>query len=750
MDCALKFEREIGELPGVESVKFIPTSGRLTITGVLDLAAVRVLGRPDRYVIRVVDSPTASAEPSPAAAASESPAPTGLARILAGSDTGEFWRGVVSALSLSVAFVLERATPALDDLAPATLAELLRGPVSQWPWAALFFIVAIVFGGYSNFRKGALSLLRLDFNMGVLMSAAVIGAFFLGEWEEAAVVALLFSVSEFMESWTLARARRSIADLVGEVPREAQIVRGGTTVSTPVDSVQVGEIMLVYPGAVIPLDGEVLEGQSTANEAAITGESVPADKTAGSTVFAGTLNGSGLLRAQVTKLAGDTAVAKIVQLVEEAQANRPRSQAYIEKFAAVYTPIVLMLAAVIGIAPPLLFGQAWEEWVYRALALLLVSCPCALVVSTPITVVSAISNAARRGVLIKGGVFLEQVGSVRAIAFDKTGTLTQGRPAVADVIPLGSSTVADVLSLAAVLESHSDHPLARAIVAESGSKGLAEPSLLVESLTAVAGLGVHAVVRAVRPDDERGPDGSGAVEMVAVGNARFAADYLDEGALEHPDVSSHLDSLSARGHSVVLVVRGGEVLGLIGLADAVRPSSRGVVDALHGAGVEHITMLTGDNAAAAGAIAEQVGVDSYRANLLPEDKVAEAGVLLRRYSKVAMVGDGVNDAPALAASTVGIAMGGAGSDTALETADVALMADDLTQLPFLVQLSRASLNTIRANIYFAVAIKLIAVLLVFPGWLTLWLAILSDMGASILVSLNGLRMLGYRAPGDRR
>ncbi|MHB9004859.1 MAG: heavy metal translocating P-type ATPase, partial [Coriobacteriia bacterium] len=406
----------------------------------------------------------------------------------------------------------------------------------------------------------------------------------------------------------------------------------------------------------------------------------------------------------------------------EAQTRRAPSQAFVEKFASIYTPVVLVLAAGIVLVPPLLFSQPWEPWIYRALSLLIVSCPCALVVSTPVSIVSAISNAARRGVLIKGGIHLEQMGAIRAIAFDKTGTLTVGRPSVTDVISLNGAEETRLLQLAASLEMGSQHPLAAAIVREAEGRSIA--LLPVHEMQSLSGLGVRANV-----------DG----HEMAVGSSRMLADTPDFAKAEPA-----IRELHRGGKTVVLVEQDETLIGVIGIADAVRATSREALAALKRYGIEHTIMLTGDNPAAAAAISAQVGVDEFRAELLPEAKLDAVTSLLGEYGKVAMVGDGVNDAPALATATVGIAMGGAGTDTALETADIALMADDLTQLPFAVGLSRAALRTIKINIAFAIGIKMLALLFMFPGWLTLWMAIMADMGASIVVTINGMRLLRYR------
>ena len=439
-------------------------------------------------------------------------------------------------------------------------------------------------------------------------------------------------------------------------------------------------------------------------------------------MFAGTLNGEGLLRIEVARLVDDTTVARIVHMVEEAQTKRAPSQAFVDRFAAIYTPVVLALAAGVVLVPPLLFGQSWEPWIYRGLSLLIISCPCALVVSTPISIVSAISNAARRGVLIKGGVHLEQMGAIRAMAFDKTGTLTEGRPSVSDVVSLNDTDESRLLQLAASLERGSQHPLAVAIIREAEARSI--ELLPIDAMQSVSGLGVRATV-----------DG----HQVAVGSPRMLA-----GNADLVNVEAVLDALYREGKTAVLVERDGLLVGAIGIADAVRKTSRDAITALKQAGIEHAIMLTGDNPAAAAAISHQAGIDEFRAELLPEAKLDAVTSLLGKYGKVAMVGDGVNDAPALATATVGIAMGGAGTDTALETADIALMADDLTQLPFAVGLSRAALRTIKINIAFAIGIKMLALLLMFPGWLTLWMAIMADMGASIVVTLNGMRLLRWK------
>ena len=582
------------------------------------------------------------------------------------------------------------------------------------------FVIAAVVGGWSNYRKAIRAIPRRDLNMSVLMSFAVIGAIAIGEFEEAGVVAFLFAVSEMLEGWTMDRARRSIRELMDIAPKTARVERDGTVADLSVEDVRVGDIMHVRPGEKLAMDGVVASGSSSINQAAITGESIPVEKTVGDEVFAGTLNVQGLLRVEATKRVEDTTIARIIHMVEDAQAHRAPSQAFVERFAAVYTPVVIGLAAGIALLPPLLAGQPWEPWIYRGLALLVVSCPCALVVSTPVAIVSAISNAAKRGVLIKGGVYLEEMGSVSAIAFDKTGTLTIGEPAVTDVVVLRDGvTVASVLADAAAIERHSEHPLAKAVLEEA----IREEMVVAEShgFEATFGAGAAATVSGRR---------------LRIGSLKLLPEVTD-------DVRTSVVAIEGEGKTVLLLGDEDGPYGLIAVADQVRADAPTVVADLRKAGVEHAVILTGDNERVAASVADKVGADRFEASLLPQDKVGAVKTLLADYGKVAMVGDGINDAPALATATVGIAMGGAGSDTALETADIALLSDDLGQLPFTVSLSRAALNTIRVNIAFSLGIKLIAVLAVFPGWLTLWLAILADMGASVLVTLNGIRLLRH-------
>ncbi|MDB4897836.1 MAG: putative cadmium-transporting ATPase [Firmicutes bacterium] len=586
------------------------------------------------------------------------------------------------------------------------------------------YVIAILIGGWSVGRKGISSLLRMDFNMDALMTIAIIGAACLGQWSEGAVVAFLFGVSETLESYSMDRARQSLRSLMEIAPKVARVRRKDQEVELPVEEIKVGDFMIVRPGEKIAMDGAILAGASAIDQAAITGESVPVEKAQGDEVFAGTLNGSGALEVLVTKVVEDTTFAKILNLVEEAQAQRAPSQTLVEKFAKIYTPAVMLGTLLIVLLPPLLFAQPWAPWIYRGLSLLVVACPCALVVSTPVSILSAISNAARHGVLIKGGAHLERAGHIAAIAFDKTGTLTKGRPEVTDVERLtGDLSEAEVLSLAAAVETRSEHPLARAIISRAQGESQTHAA---SDFQAIIGRGASATV-----------DG----RLLYVGSPKL---FTDDLGVEMGAARTVVERWQAEGKTVMLLGDSSHLLGAIAVADTVRESSASLIQELRAAGVRQTIMLTGDNARTAQAMGRAVAVDQVQADLMPQDKVAAVKALAAKYGTVAMVGDGVNDAPALAAASVGIAMGGAGTDVALETADIALMADDLSKLPFTIRLSRATLRVIKQNIGIALGLKLLAVAAVFPGWLTLWLAILADMGATIIVTLNGMRLLRHR------
>lgn len=556
------------------------------------------------------------------------------------------------------------------------------------------------------------------------MTIAILGAIALGEYGEGATVVILFAISEVLETYSMDKARRSIHSLMEIAPKEALIKKGDKEVFLPVEDVKVNDIMIIKPGQKLALDGEIVKGTSTLNQAAITGESIPITKSVGDEVFAGTLNEEGLLEIKVTKHVEDTTISKIIHLVEEAQAERAPSQAFVDRFAKYYTPAIILIAFAIAILPPLLLGSDWSEWIYRGLTVLVVGCPCALVISTPVSIVTAIGKAAKNGVLIKGGIFLEQTGRLTAMAFDKTGTLTKGIPEISNVISYSNHTEQEILAICAAIENGSLHPLATAIVRRAKKEGIDFSSLHVDQFQSITGKGVSANI-------------NGTVYYVGSPNL-----FLEQHSVSvDKKVLATIEELQQQGKTVMIIGTEHLILGIIAVSDEVRESSKKVIKELHSIGIKRTIMLTGDNRATAKTIGEKIGVSEVRSDLLPHEKLESIKQLKKDHQFVAMVGDGVNDAPALAASTVGIAMGGAGTDTALETADIALMADDLEKLPFTIKLSRKALKIIKQNISFSLGIKILALLLIIPGWLTLWMAIFADMGATILVTLNGLRLL---------
>lgn len=596
------------------------------------------------------------------------------------------------------------------------------GIAHEVPLASIvLYALGIIAGAWYILPKAWYAARRLRPDMNLLMTVAVVGAIAIGEWFEAAVVAFLFAASLTLESWSVGRARRAIAALMDLAPPTARIRRDdGTEEDVPPEQVSVGTVFIVRPGEKLPLDGHVVRGASDVNQAPITGESVPVSKEPGDSVFAGTINGDGALEVECTKPAQDTTLAHIIRMVGEAQSRRAPSEQWVEKFARVYTPIVMCLAIMVLLIPPLLFGGEWLDWLYRSLVLLVIACPCALVISTPVSIVASLAAAARNGVLVKGGVYIEAPARLEAVALDKTGTLTEGKPRVVEVVPLNGHTKWELLERASALEIRSDHPLARAIVVFAQERGV--PVRPAEDFQIIQGKGATGRVNG---------------ERYWLGSHR----YLEERGQETEGIHERLQAMSGAGRSVVIVGSEEHVCGLITLTDAVRPAASDTLQALRSAGVQHIVMLTGDNRETAQAIAEETGVDEVHAELLPEDKVRVMESLVAKYGNVAMIGDGVNDAPALGRATVGIAMGAAGSDAAIETADIALMADDLSKLPWLVRHSRRTLSVIRQNIGSSLAVKGIFVVLTFVGYTSLWAAIAADMGASLLVIFNGLRLL---------
>jgi Cd2+/Zn2+-exporting ATPase len=581
-------------------------------------------------------------------------------------------------------------------------------------------LLSIATGGLGTLKKGWIALKTFTLNMNFLMSVAMIGAVAIGEWPEAAVVIFLFALAELIETLSLERARNAVRGLMAMAPETATVrLENGAWVERPAAQIQVGQTLRVKPGERIPLDGVVTAGASAVNQAPITGESMPVEKAAGDAVFAGTVNERGAFEFRVTANKGGTTLDRIIHTVQEAQGQRAPTQRFVDQFARYYTPAVVAFAVLVALIPPLFFGAAFLDWFYKALVMLVIACPCALVISTPVTVVSGLAAAARHGILVKGGVHLENGRRIKAVALDKTGTLTHGRPELTDVVPLNARPADELLQLAASVDAHSEHPVAAAIVAAWQEPG--RPLLDVNAFEALAG---------------RGAKGTVAGQLYYVGNHRL----VEELAVCGPHVEEVLQRLEREGKTAVVLVTEREPLCVFGVADTVRGHSAEAIRDLHALGVVSV-MLTGDNRTTARAIADQVGIDDARGDLLPEDKLAAIDELIARHGEVGMVGDGINDAPALARASIGFAMGAAGTDTAIETADVALMDDDLRKLPRFIELSRRTSHVLWQNISLALGIKAVFFALALAGQATLWMAVFADMGASLLVVGNGLRLL---------
>ncbi|MED3785799.1 heavy metal translocating P-type ATPase [Peribacillus frigoritolerans] len=585
--------------------------------------------------------------------------------------------------------------------------------------STILYAIAMVISGFKPVKSAFYAIKSRSLDMNVLMSAAAIGAALIGEWLEGATVVWLFAIGNLLQTKSIERTRNSIRNLMDLAPPEAWVRVGSEIIKKSVEEITIGDIIIVKPGDKIPLDGEITQGASSVNQAPITGESIPVDKEIGDTVYAGTINENGSLEIRVTKLVEDTTISKIIHLVEEAQEQKAPTEAFVDKFASVYTPIVFILAFAIMLLPPLLGFGTWGDWFYKGLELLVVACPCALVISTPVAIVSAIGNAAKNGVLIKGGTFLEKAGAISAIAFDKTGTLTEGKPKVSEIKALNISKE-ELLSIALTLEDYSTHPIAKAIVGYTIEKGIQPKN--GELFKSIVGKGIQATIQG---------------EIFYAGNLRL----FEEMNVTLADVKNHVQDMQNNGKTVIIIGTNHQVLGMIAVSDTIRDTTVSALKGLKRSGVNQTVMLTGDNEGSAKMIASEANVTRYFADLLPEDKVDAIKKLQNEGHNVAMVGDGINDAPALATADLGIAMGGAGTDTAMETADIVLMADNLDKLPHTMKLSRKALTIIKQNIWFSVIIKVIALVLIFPGWLTLWMAVLSDTGAALIVILNAIRLL---------
>lgn len=601
----------------------------------------------------------------------------------------------------------------------ALAAEIVHFTNAAPEWAVALLALAAILGcGLGTYKKGWIALKNRNLNINALMSIAVTGAVLIGQWPEAAMVMVLFTLAELIEARSLDRARNAIGGLMQLAPDLATVRQAnGQWQEVDVRQVALGATVRVRPGERIGLDGEVLQGQSSIDQAPITGESLPVEKGPGDKVFAGTINQSGALEYRVTAAAGQSTLARIIKAVEQAQGARAPTQRFVDQFSRIYTPVVFVLALAVAVVAPLFFGGLWFDWIYRALVLLVVACPCALVISTPVTIVSGLAAAARKGILIKGGVYLEGGRKLSFLALDKTGTITHGKPVQTDYRVLDARFEDRAQHIAASLGARSDHPVSMAIAQQYADKPLAE----VSEFQALMGRGVGGKIDGV---------------LYHLGNHRL----VEELGLCSPELEAQLDELERQGKTVVLLLDASGPLALFAVADTVKESSREAIAQLHALGIKTV-MLTGDNPHTAEAIAAQVGIDEARGNLLPADKLKAIEDLYAQGHRVGMVGDGINDAPALARAEIGFAMAAAGTDTAIETADVALMDDDLRKIPAFVRLSRQSAAILVQNIVLALGIKAIFLAITFTGMATLWMAVFADMGVSLLVVFNGLRLL---------
>jgi len=606
------------------------------------------------------------------------------------------------------------------SLVTASAAEAVYWLHNGNHWSVVVLaLVAVFTGGLSTYKKGWIALKNRNLNMNALMSIAVTGAMLIGHWPEAAMVMVLFALAEVIEAKSLDRARNAIRGLLDLTPEQATVQQAdGTWREVGAKQITIGARVRVKPGERIALDGEVLEGRSAVNQAPITGESLPVEKSPGDSVFAGTINESGSFEYRVTALANNSTLARIIHAVEAAQGSRAPTQRFVDQFARWYTPVVFGVAIAVALLPPLFMGAAWLDWIYRALVLLVVACPCALVISTPVSIVSGLAAAARHGILIKGGVYLEEGRKLRWLALDKTGTITHGKPAQTDFVTWGNALASDSRSIAASLAARSDHPVSKAVAQAAQTDGVA--LLDVAEFNALPGRGVQGQING---------------ETYHLGNQRM----LEELGQRTPELEQRIAALETMGKTVVMLVSAKGVHALFAVADTIKESSRSAIAELHALGINTM-MLTGDNPHTAQAIAAQAGIDRAQGNLLPDDKLREVELLAIK-GKVGMVGDGINDAPALARADIGFAMGAAGTDTAIETADVALMDDNLRKIPTFVRLSRATAQVLMQNIVLALGIKAVFLVLTFTGQATMWMAVFADMGASLLVVGNGLRLL---------
>lgn len=677
-DCAAKLEKKLLAVPGVLTANINFASGKITITHTNTTADVIKSINQAGYEI--------------------------VSNNLTNKKKQAWWRNSKILTTLFSGFFL-------------FLATILEWSGTNEQFIIPLYIITMLIGGYFVGKSGLYGLRSYTLDSNFLMTIAALGAAAIGQWGESATVVFLFSLGNALQSYTMDKTRESLRTMMKLAPLEALVIRNNQEEKLPVEQIIIGDLVLVKPGERIPMDGMVTSGLSTVNQATITGESMPIEKRSGDFVYAGTMNEQGALEITVTKLSEDSTLAKIIHMVEEAQAAKAPMQQLVDVFAKYYTPAVILSVIALMIIPWLVFNQPFETWFYRSLILLVISCPCALVISTPVAIVSAIGNASHQGILIKGGVYLEQMSQIKAIAFDKTGTLTNGKPMVTDVIPLHDMTVTDITILAASIEKWSEHPIAKAILTSAHALELKS----VTNFKAVT---------------SKGAQGNINEETVYVGNTRL---FIELG---HQDIPEEMmTELEQQGKTAILIGTQNSLYGVISVADTLRENSETTIQQLRNLGITGIAMLTGDNQHTAQTMGNQLKLDAVYSELLPQDKVSAIKELANRYGSIAMIGDGVNDAPALALANIGIAMGTGGSDTAMETADIVLMHDDLSKLSYLIQLSRKTLRIIKQNITFSIFIKTLFVIATFAGVSNLWMAVFADTGAALIVIANGMRLM---------
>lgn len=703
-DCAKDVQKAVSSMPGVQSAEVNFGAQKLKVVHNNNEASVEQINK----VLTKIGHPATLVKTETVENAKAAP-PENVKDAKAAPSVTPWWkepRNVLLAISAVITLI-------------TLIAEWTHIELPE-TWAKVLYGTAVIIGGIFPAKKGLSSLKHGRLTINTLLIVGAIGAIYLRLWEEAALLVVIFSLGEVLESYAVDKARGSIQALISIAPQEATVLRNGQELRVPIEQVNIDEIVLVKPGEKVSVDGVVVSGTSAIDQSSITGESIPVEKHVGDEVYASTLNGRGALEIKVTKLAEDSTLSKIVELVENAQMKKGAAQNFSERFGAIYTPFMFVLAIIMAVVPPVFFGQPFDAWLYRALVVLVVSCSCSLVLSVPIAIVAGVGNAAKNGVLVKGGIHMETAGKVQVVAFDKTGTLTTGKPTVTDVVGLGSISDEKLLKIAGTLEVRSEHPLADAILKLISEKGLELET--IDEFMSITGRGAKGII-----------DG----EQYYIGNPRL---FKEIGV----PVESHIkqiERLQDEGKTVILVGNSKQILGMIAVSDQPKENARKAISKLKELGLKKIVMLTGDNKVTGEAIGRRIGVDEVRAELLPEDKISAIKALQEGHSSVAMVGDGVNDAPALAQADVGVSMGVAGTDVALETADIALMADDLDQLVYMVKISRKTVSIIKQNIAFSLALVAFLVITALFGWMPLTTGLIINEASALVIIANGVRLL---------